>query len=189
MDRDLIATLRIGDDVSFQKVYKKYVFKVYSFVYKYTGQQADTEDIVQNVFIHLWKYRNALNEETNLDAVLFKTAKQEVSKWYKKHKNIVLKDTLSELEHVTDEPYDNKESYDKVLRLINALLKEIPPRRREIFQLHKMEQKSYKEIALEKNMSTSAVANQVSKTLQFLRKELKDYKLSWSMAILFEWFF
>ncbi len=188
MDDKLITTLKASENASFKTIYDKYVFKVYSFVYKYTGQQSDTEDIVQNVFIHLWKYRKTFNEDTVLDAVLFKTAKQEISKWYKKQKNIVLKDSISEFDGLVEELDKNKDTYDIVFQLIDTLLQKLPPRRREIFKLHKIEQKSYKEIAMEKNMSVSAVANQISKTLQFLRKELKDYKLSWSIAMLFEWF-
>lgn len=172
MEDSLIVCLQRDDEFSFQKIYNLYAFKVYRFVYKYTKQQADTEDIVQNVFIHLWKYRKTFNDDAILDAILFKTAKQEISKWYKKHKNVILEDTVLELQALENKKScnDKEASYESGLHSIDALLQNVPSRRREIFKLNKIEEKNYKEIASEMNMSTSAVANQVSKTLKLLRK-------------------
>ena len=63
---------------------------------------------------------------------------------------------------------------------IEYLLDKIPAKRRKIFSLHKFEDRSYKEIAEEMDMSPGAVANQISKTLQFLKKNsVNNHELYW----------
>ncbi|KFF02668.1 RNA polymerase sigma factor [Flavobacterium reichenbachii] len=179
MSSNLVIRLSAGDDSCFKEIYDLYHYKVFCFVKKYTSQLADSEDVTQNVFIHLWKYRAKLDPNVDLEAVLFKTSKQEISKWYKKQNRIfsvendqLIKelDTASELE----------EDISLKLEKIEYLLNQIPEKRRKIFNLHKFEDRSYKEIAEEMNMSPSAVANQISKTLQFLKKNsVKNHELYW----------
>lgn len=179
MSSNLIVKLRAGDDSCFKEIYDLYHFKVFCFVKKYTAQLADAEDVTQNVFIHLWKYRSKLDPDTSLEAILFKSSKQEISKWYKKQNRIfsVEKEHLiKELDTAAEQENDIEVQFEKIEHLLNK----IPEKRRKIFSLHKFDDLSYKEIAIEMNMSPSAVANQISKTLQFLKKNsVKNHELYW----------
>lgn len=179
MNSNLIIRLREGDETCFQEIYELYHFKVFCFVKKYTSQLADSEDVTQNVFIHLWKYRNKLDPTTELEAILFKSSKQEISRWYKKQNRIFSVEDeklVAELDSVPDEDDYVSSRIEK----IQILLNQIPERRRKIFTLHKFEERSYKEIAVEMNMSPGAVANQISKTLEFLKKKAaKNPELYW----------
>jgi len=179
MSSNLVVRLRNGDDSSFKEIYDLYHFKIFCFVKKYTAQLADSEDVTQNVFIHLWKYRTKLDPNVELEAILFKSSKQEISKWYKKQNRIfsVENDQLiKELDYVAEVDDDISSKLEKIEYLLNK----IPAKRRKIFNLHKFEDRSYKEIAAEMDMSPSAVANQISKTLQFLKKNsIKNHELYW----------
>lgn len=183
MDTNLITRLRDGDDSCFEEIYEHYHFKVFSFAKKYTSQLADAQDVTQNVFIHLWRYRRKLNPAIDIESILFKTSKQEISKWYKKQSTLL---SIEDAQLIKE--LDSQENQDELhdtsrLEHLEYLLKQIPERRRKIFMLHKFEDRSYKEIALEMDMSTSAVANQVSKTLLFLRENsIKHHEIYW-MAI------
>lgn len=55
---------------------------------------------------------------------------------------------------------------------IDLLIAELPPRRREIFNLSRKENKAYKEIALLLNISEKTVENQISEALKYLRKNI-----------------
>lgn len=179
MSSNLVIRLLAGDDSCFKEIYDMYHFKVFCFVKKYTAQLADSEDVTQNVFIHLWKYRAKLDPNVELEAILFKSSKQEISKWYKKQNRIfsVENDQLiKELDYVAEVDDDISSKLEKIEHLLNK----IPAKRRKIFNLHKFEDRSYKEIAAEMDMSPSAVANQISKTLQFLKKNsIKNHELYW----------
>lgn len=183
MDTILIKQLRDGDDSCFKEVYELYHFKVFSFVKKYTAQLADAEDVTQNVFIHLWKYRNKLDMEIDLQSILYKSSRQEISRWYKKQNQIFSVDQAQLIKELNS-PDEQEESIGTKLESIQLLLQQMPEKRRKIFTLYKLEEWSYKEIAMEMNMSPSAVANQVSKTLQYLKKNsIKHHELYWFAVV------
>jgi RNA polymerase sigma factor (sigma-70 family) len=184
MSSNLVLRLRDGDDSCFKEIYNLYHFKVFCFVKKYTSQLADSEDVTQNVFIHLWKYRTKLNPNIELEAILFKSSKQEISKWYKKQNKIFSVENNQMIREL-DSPSESDDSINLKLEKIHYLLDKIPEKRRKIFSLHKFEDQSYKEIAVEMDMSPSAVANQISKTLQYLKKNtVKNQELYW-LALFF----
>ncbi|MBF4516880.1 sigma-70 family RNA polymerase sigma factor [Flavobacterium sp. ANB] len=179
MSSNLVIRLRAGDDSCFKEIYDLYHYKVFCFVKKYTAQLADSEDVTQNVFIHLWKYRTKLDPSVDLEAILFKSSKQEISKWYKKQ-NRIFSFENDQLIKELDSPLEADDEINAKLEKIEYLLNKIPEKRRKIFNLHKFEDRSYKEIAQEMDMSPSAVANQISKTLQFLKKHsVKNHELYW----------
>lgn len=179
MSTVLITRLQNGDDACFKEIYELYHFKVFCFVKKYAAQQTDVEDITQNVFIHLWKYRNKIEPSTELDAVLFKSCKQEISRWYKKQ-NRIFSIEDEQLIRELDSNEENEVNLSSRLEQIEGLLQQIPEKRRKIFILHKFDEMSYKEIAQEMGMSQSAVANQISKTLQYLKKNsVKKHEIYW----------
>ncbi|MEZ0131078.1 RNA polymerase sigma factor [Flavobacterium sp. LBUM151] len=179
MSSNLVLRLREGDDSCFKEIYDLYHYKVFCFVKKYTAQLADSEDVTQNVFIHLWKYRATLDPEVSLEAILFKSSKQEISKWYKKQNRIFSVENEQLIKEL-DSSSESDDDIDLKLEQIQLLLNKIPEKRRKIFNLHKFEDLSYKEIAIEMNMSPSAVANQISKTLQFLKKNsVENHELYW----------
>ncbi|KLT68156.1 RNA polymerase sigma factor [Flavobacterium sp. ABG] len=183
MNTILITRLRDGDDSCFKEIYELYHFKVYCFVKKYAAQPADVEDITQNVFIHIWKYRTKIDPSIPLDSILFKSCKQEISKWYKKQ-NEIFSMEYEQLVKDLDETDEAEETVSLNLEKIEILLQQIPEKRRKIFTLHKFDEMSYKEIAAEMGMSQSAVANQISKTLQYLKKNsIKSHELYWFLLM------
>jgi len=138
MSSNLVLRLREGDDSCFREIYDLYHFKVFCFVKKYTAQLADSEDVTQNVFIHLWKYRAKLDPNVSLEAILFKSSKQEISKWYKKQNRIFSVENEQLIKEL-DSPSESDDDIDLKLEQIQLLLDQIPEKRRKIFNLHRFE--------------------------------------------------
>lgn len=177
-DRQLLFhRIKEGSATAFKETYEEYHVKVYFFVRRYIRDARDIEDIVQNIFIHLWNYRERIDPKTPLQAILFKTAKQEIALWYRNNKPVHLsgeEHAHGNIEVLADDQKEGlwqREKMAEILRLIDQL----PERRKTIFRLHKLEEKSHREIALALNMTPSAVANQISKTLKFLKLHLNNY--------------
>ncbi|WP_294824818.1 sigma-70 family RNA polymerase sigma factor [uncultured Flavobacterium sp.] len=173
---NLIKGLQEGNQSSFKEIYDTHHSKVYFFVSRFTSGNADTEDIVQNVFIHLWQYRHNIAPDAVLDAVLFRSCRQELSKWYKKQ------ETFPELVHgpLRDEAeteYEDDDITAAQLEKIRILLEQLPSKRKKIFTLHKFEQLTHKEIAIEMSMTPGAVAKQISKTLSYLKEHAVNDQL------------
>lgn len=54
-DEDLIATYLEGEDSAFELLVQRHLRPVYSFVFRFVGNEKDAEDIVQETFIKAWK--------------------------------------------------------------------------------------------------------------------------------------
>ncbi len=136
---------------------------------KYIHGQDDIEDVVQDIFVHLWKYRQSLGN--NKEAVVFKTAKQEIANFYRKNKlsfSDIQEDSYPNLEK---DEYDEEE-YQLHSEQIEKLLLQIPEKSKSFFLKHTIDGLSYSQIAKENSISKNAVAKHVNKVLNLLKTGL-----------------
>lgn len=182
-NKQWIIDLRHDSTTVFKEIYEAYHFKIYMFVRKFIQDSSDLEDVVQNIFIHLWNHRKNLPPDISLDAILFKTSKQEVALWYRKNKPCYSLEQEQATGKTTSNPEEITIENEKAQRILN-LIDQLPERRKKIFKLSKFEEKSHQEIAFAMGMTTSAVANQISKTLKFLRYHLNTIILIISNLLL-----
>ena len=60
--------------LAFDQVYEMFSHKLFSFVFKILKNEADAEDIVQEVFVKIWESRDKLEDYKLLNSYLFKIA-------------------------------------------------------------------------------------------------------------------
>ncbi|MFC4685394.1 RNA polymerase sigma factor [Epilithonimonas pallida] len=158
----------------FEKLYSDYKHQVFFFVKKYVHGQDDIEDIVQDIFVHLWKYKDALDK--NKEAVVFKTAKQEIANFYRKNK-LSFSD-FKEQSHlsIVKEEYDEDE-FKSYSEQVEKILQLIPEKSKSFFLKHKIDGLSYSEIAKENSISKNAVAKHVNKVLHILKTNINLFFL------------
>lgn len=105
------------------------------------------------------------------EAIIFKTAKQEVTNFYRRNK-LSFSDFKEEphLSIVKDE-YDEDE-FRSYSEQVQKLLKLIPEKSKSFFLKHKIDGLSYSEIAKESSISKNAVAKHVNKVLNILKTNI-----------------
>lgn len=171
-ERELILLLKQGSKEAFTVLYKQYWKQVYNFSRLYLNRTDVAEEVVQEVFIKIWETREFIREDDNFKGLLFIITRNLIFNWHRKNVNedFYKVTVLAALE----EPYDVEEEIDarNLQEYVDRLIDELPPRRREIFNLSRKEQKSYKEIALLLNISEKTVENQISEALKYLKKNI-----------------
>lgn len=160
-------------DHFFDKIYTEYKHQVFFFVKKYIQGQEDIEDVVQEIFVHLWKHRSALS--SNRDAIIFKTAKQEIAQFYRKKKIAFSDFEESLVTDVVKDPLEEEEELAQNTRKIEMLLHQLPEKSKGFFLKHTIDGLSYSKIAEEHNISKNAVAKHVNKVLGFLKTNLGSF--------------
>ncbi len=173
---ELVKLLKKGDITAFDVIYKKYSRRLYGFVFGYVKQETDTEEIVQEVFLKIWKSRNKINVYSSFESFLFTVAhnatvnvlkKRAIEQKYVDHvKSLQQIDNTYEL---TDEI-----QYKELVAKYQDLLKELSPRQKEIFHLSREEGLSHKEIAEKLGISTNTVKNHLVATISFLKKRIDN---------------
>lgn len=136
------------------------------------------QDVVQEVFIKLWKKRKELKIESTLRGYVFKAVINASLNYLENNKRILLfreditEENISRLNAAA--PSEQMEENELKARIEQALDR-LPPRCKTIFILSKFEGMKYRQIAEHLNLSIKTVENQMGIALQKLREDLKVY--------------
>lgn len=166
----LVKKIKKDDEKAFRKVYDFYKSRLYYFALKFTKTGVFAEEIVQEVFIKVWENRKKLNPELSFRSYIFTIAYHTLINFLKK--TALDEKTKQELCKVFSEgepavePASNHESEKMLHEAIDGL----PPRRKEIFRLAKLQGKSYAEIAAQLNISKDTVRLQIIEANKSIRE-------------------
>lgn len=171
-ENELILLLKQSNQEAFTTLYKKYWKQVYNFSRLYLTSQSVAEEVVQEVFIKVWESRDFMREGDNFEGLLFIITRNLIFNMHRKNLNedFYKMTVLSAMEN----SYDIEEEIDakNLGEYIDLLIADLPPRRQEIFNLSRKENKSYKEISQLLGVSEKTVENQIGEALKFLRKNI-----------------
>lgn len=153
-DNRLVEKFLSGDEEAFSQLVKKYLKPVYNFLYYFTRNQAELDDLTQIAFIKAWKNLEKFDCKKNFKTWIFAIAKNTAYDYFKKKKTIPFANFMDEkgnnkLENISDEsilPDEILERKDLARELENKLA-EIPEYYRIILMLHYKEDFSLQEIA------------------------------------------
>ncbi len=87
-DEKLIEQYLKGDEGSLEILIKKYLKPVYGFVFRYTGNAADADDITQETFVKVWRNIKKFDRQKKFKTWLFTIAKNTALDFFKKRKTI-----------------------------------------------------------------------------------------------------
>lgn len=164
----LIESLGKGDPVSLKVIYRLHWKKLYNIAYHIMHDNADAEDIVQDVFISLWQRREKLRIATNLEHYLVKAAKYTAFRYLKMNAarqrmvNMPVREPLAV--NNTEAAVFRKERE----AMLKTLLATLPLKTRQIFSLSRFQGLTYPEIASEMGVSVKTVEYHISKALRKL---------------------
>lgn len=169
----LLIRLKEGDKEAFSILYKQYWERVYTFGRLYLDRSERAEDVVQEVFIKIWESREFLREEENFKGLLFIITRNLIFNQYRQN----VKEDFYKLTVLSamEEPYTLEEEIEAgdLREYIDLLIRELPPKRREIFDLSRKEHKTYKEIAALLHISEKTVENQIGEALKYLKRNIR----------------
>jgi RNA polymerase sigma-70 factor (family 1) len=171
------------EHIDFKDVYVTYYSRMKHFAQEYVLSEADAENIVQDVFLEVWKRRDVLAYHVNLIAFLFTSVKNECLDFLQ-HKVIEEKAVTHIKEEYTrtlQMKYESLEAFDEgffseddIETLITKAIDSLPEKCREIFIKSKIEGKRQKEIAEELGVSINTIETQMGIAYKKLKVELKD---------------
>lgn len=167
----------------FNELFTEFHQRFVRFAYTYVDNYMEAEDIVMEAMTYYWENRTRLLE-ANPSAYIFATIKnkclnylrdqqyfQAASEQMQEHEAWKLSIRISTLEACNPEELLSQEMRQLVERALNKL----PEKTRRVFIMRHFEEKSYREIASEMNMSVKGVEYHMSKATESLKKALKDF--------------
>jgi len=172
--------------VAFYHIYERYCKRLYGFVLRYIKQEQNAEEIVQEVFIKIWKARDKIDVYSSFESFIFTIAyNSTISMFRKKTKEKKYMEHLRSLQQVEKAPNLTDEIYFNELNdQVQTLLNELTPRQKEIFQLSREKGLSHEEIAKKLNITVNTVKKHMVNTLSFLKSHL-DTNLITSLLFIY----
>ena len=154
----------------YKSIYYAYKDRVFYHVGKKVKDRNDILDISQNIFVHLWQYRNSLGG-SNIENIIFKTCNQEISNFYSKQ---IKQPSITDF---TDRPDESSEllqdklDKENLLEAVENRIELLPPTRKQILTMSKLEGVNQEQIADHFSISKKAVKKQLEKAMIFLRTQ------------------
>ncbi|RKF04740.1 RNA polymerase sigma-70 factor (ECF subfamily) [Tenacibaculum lutimaris] len=164
---NVIEEIIEGNQKAFKKFYDKTHAKLFSFTFKHTSDFELSKEIIQDSFVILWERKKTLTPSwESFEAYLFKVIRNKCIAEYKQ--KIVVAEALLYYKE-TQELLQTESDSNSNIPSINKLLNTLPSRQRRVIELVKLQGLSYKEAALELNISERTVEAHLRKAFDTLR--------------------
>jgi RNA polymerase sigma-70 factor (ECF subfamily) len=188
LESSYASALKRGEIYAFDFFFNKYMSQVYRFTYSYIKSEVDTDDLVQQVFIKLWKRRKSIDHRQEFRSYLFTITSNTIRDFFqqKARENRI---QLEFYDYLMNENQEAEEiNFHTYMKVLDEQIERLPPRRREIFIMHKKEGLTIDEIASVLQISPKTVENQYTgaiKTLRdaFFKKNIKGLYLFFLVGV------
>jgi len=170
---DLLLKVAAGDRMAFNQLYTIHISAVYKYIYLFTKDKEETEEILQEVFVNIWEHRENLASVSSFKSYVLRAAKNRLINHIRhtKIKNRVLSEIKQRAPSMPASPYYDI-TYKEYHRLIQEAVEKLPPKRKAIFKVHIEEGIPYAEIAENFKISISVVKKEFYKACHFVRQYL-----------------
>ena len=171
---ELIIRLKNGDRQAFDSLYWQFSNAVYGNVLKLTKATAVAEDIVQEVFLTLWEKRTNIDIEKDLAGWLFTISyNKSIDHIKNRAKEILIQQSNPALEDVVDELLISNQ-----IKVLENALDDLSPQKRRVFELCKLQQKTYEAAAKELHISKHTVKEYLSLATTSIKQYVHHYQQS-----------
>ena len=169
-DEQIMEAVKNGDLQQASVLFERYNKRIFNFLARMTIDRDLAEDLTQNVFLRILKYRNSYREGAKFQAWIYQVARNAFSDHYQAHKNKF--SDFVDVEKVSDHLYDPNETTDmdeqeKLLHRSMALLSE---EQRELLVLTRYQHMKYEEVALIMDTTVANIKVKVHRAIARLRE-------------------
>lgn len=173
-----IDKLRQGDQQGFRIVYDETHNYVYTRARMLLNNEADANDLVQEVYINAYRYIGSLQENQKIYAWLGGIAFNQATKILRKNKDVLIKeedeifDTIVDLD--PDKQPENAIEKDASAKLLLELIEQLPEVQKSILMAYYYDEMSVKEIAEAFECSEGTIKSRLNYARKGLKTSIRD---------------
>ena len=175
-DTLLVRELIAGNEKAFLTLFEAYRKDVYSYGLSMLKSQVYAEEITQDVFLKVWLKRETLDETLSFKSYLLSITRNKTLNFLRKAANDQkLREEVYYRSQQSYEPIYDKLQEQDLERIKKKAIAQLPPRRKQIFEMSRNEGKSYEDISSELGISMNTVKSQMGKALDTIRTFLINH--------------
>ncbi len=170
-DLYLFEKVKSGDQKSFDLLFQKYYNSLCNYAYLYLKENAQTQELVADVYLKIWNNRQRIEIRTNLKSYFLRSTHNAVISYLRKSrlKTVSLEHSSEIIEEFEASPETlliNKE----ICSLFGEMIADLPKQAGLVFRLHKVDGLTYKQIAEVLKLSLKTVENHMGRALKMMRE-------------------
>jgi RNA polymerase sigma-70 factor (ECF subfamily) len=169
-DEMIMEAVKNGDLQRASLLFERYNKRIFNFLARMTMDRVLAEDLTQNVFLRIIKYRNSYKEGLKFQSWVYQVARNVFSDHYQAHKNRF--SDFVDVEKISDHMSDHDESGDmdekeKLLQRSMAMLSE---EQRELLVLTRFQHMKYEDVAMIMDTTVANIKVKVHRAIAKLRE-------------------
>jgi RNA polymerase sigma factor (sigma-70 family) len=170
-DHELMIAVRDGDLDCMGELFERHHGPLFGYLSKVTGNRTAAEDIVQNVFQRMLKYRHTYRDEGSFTAWMYHLARRCATDHYRKSSSAPLTVDPAHLEAHTDDSdsADESAAIADDHALLHRALGRLDRDDREVLLLSRLQELSFAEVATILECSVGAARVRAHRALRTLR--------------------
>lgn len=169
-DEAIMEAVKSGDLQQASLLFERYNKRIFNFLAKMTMDREVAEDLTQNVFLRMIKYRNSYREGNRFQAWIYQVARNVFSDHYQTNKN--KRADFVDVEKMEDRIYEAEDSgfqeeQENILHKSMALLSN---EQRELLVLTRFQHMKYEEVAILMDTTVANIKVKVHRAIGKLRE-------------------
>ena len=177
-EKDLVARFNESDQEAFEQLYRLYSGRLLGYLIKLVKSDLYAAELLQDTFIKLWDNRRNVDPDQSFRSYLFRIAENNVYDFFRKAardkrlQEAIINSAGEIYKHVEEDLFTKQNE-----QLLQDAINLLPSKRRQVFQLIKIEERSYDEVSALLNISTSTINDHIVKATKYIRENLKEYHI------------
>ena len=169
-DEAIMEAVKSGNLQQATLLFERYNKRIYNFLARMSLDRTLAEDLTQNVFLRIIKYRNSYREGARFQSWIYQIARNVFSDHYQAQKNKY--SDFIDVEKIRDQMPDNEESEmqnEKELLLQRSMAR-LSEEQRELLVLTRFQQMKYEDVAVIMDTTVANIKVKVHRALIRLRE-------------------
>jgi RNA polymerase sigma factor (sigma-70 family) len=174
-DNELMLMVKSGDIDRLGLIFERHNKSLYGYFLNLTGRPDISEDLVQNVFMRILKYRTNYRGGGNFNIWIYRIAHNVFIDFIKKRDKLEFSENITEWDNViSDTFFEEDDSKQERINMLESALLKLPRKKREILTLSRYKELKYKEISEILGCSEGAVKVRIFRAMEELKKIYKE---------------
>lgn len=183
-DEDLMEHFQSGYEEAFNELVQRYKDRLHNFLYRYTHNHQDCEDLVQETFLRVYRSKDSYERIARFSTWMYTIALNLARSLYKKKKRMTMVTIHKDPSDPEDRPMKLEDSDilpDQELQekmsvgMLEKALKKLNQDFREVVVLRDIQQLAYDEIAEITDTPMGTVKSRINRGRARLQEILQDY--------------
>ena len=171
-DHTLMLKVKEGEVEKLNLLYKRYSRRFFGFFYGMTSDGATSEDLVQNVFMRILKYRHSYKENGDFEVWAFQLARNVHRDHYRKNKRYAFQEDMNPYQEALSDTTHKEVEMERSdeLNYLKKALASLSEEKRELIELVRFQKVKYAKVAEMMGVTESAIKVRVHRVLKELRE-------------------